>query len=120
MTTKPSMKKIFKRVLHTNKENRPSQENARIKLQWSNTLENKEKGGIMLGKMPLTKKAHEKVSHPRAKFNGRLELPGWLGRMVQHRLWARRGFYRRGRLRKLAHVVVSGRGGAVLERGNFC
>jgi hypothetical protein len=21
-----------------------------------------------------------KVSHPRAKFNGRLELPGWLGK----------------------------------------
>jgi hypothetical protein len=32
--------------------------------------------------------------------------------MAQHRLWARRGFYRRGRLRKLAH----GRGGAVLEQ----
>jgi hypothetical protein len=28
---------------------------------------------------------------------------GW-GKMVQHRLWARRGFYRRERLRKLAHV----------------
>jgi hypothetical protein len=31
---------------------------------------------------------------------------GW-GKMVQHRLWARRGFYRRGRLRKLAHARES-------------
>jgi hypothetical protein len=29
------------------------------------------------------------------------------GKMVQHRLWARRGFYRRGRLRQLAHVWES-------------
>jgi hypothetical protein len=28
---------------------------------------------------------------------------GW-GKMAQHRLWAKHGFYRRGRLRKLAHV----------------
>jgi hypothetical protein len=28
---------------------------------------------------------------------------GW-GKMAQHRLWARHGFYRRGRLRKLAHA----------------
>jgi hypothetical protein len=33
----------------------------------------------MLGKMPLTKKAHEKSIH-RAKFNGRLNLPGFLGK----------------------------------------
>jgi uncharacterized membrane protein len=26
------------------------------------------------------------------------------GKMVQHRLWARRGFCRRGRLRKLVHA----------------
>jgi hypothetical protein len=31
---------------------------------------------------------------------------GW-GNMVQHRLWARPGFYRRGRLRKLAHAQES-------------
>jgi hypothetical protein len=30
----------------------------------------------MLGKMPLTRK----VSLPRAKFNGRLEPPGWPGK----------------------------------------
>jgi hypothetical protein len=36
--------------------------------------------GQMLGKMPLTKKANEKISHPRAEFNGRLKLPGWLGK----------------------------------------
>jgi hypothetical protein len=29
------------------------------------------------------------------------------GKMVQHRLWARRGFYRRGRLRKLVHAWES-------------
>jgi hypothetical protein len=34
----------------------------------------------VLGKMPLTKKAHEKSLTPRAKFNGRLEPPGWLGK----------------------------------------
>jgi hypothetical protein len=34
----------------------------------------------MLEKTPLTRKAHEKVLHPRAKFNGRPELPGWLGK----------------------------------------
>jgi hypothetical protein len=34
----------------------------------------------MLGKMPHTKKAHEKISSPRAEFNGRLKLPGWLGK----------------------------------------
>jgi hypothetical protein len=34
----------------------------------------------MLGKMPLTKKAHQKISRPRAEFNGRLKLPGWLGK----------------------------------------
>jgi hypothetical protein len=26
------------------------------------------------------------------------------GKMAQHRLWARHGFYRRGRLRKLVHA----------------
>jgi hypothetical protein len=30
----------------------------------------------MLGKMPFTKKAHEKISHPRAGFNGRHKPPG--------------------------------------------
>jgi hypothetical protein len=30
--------------------------------------------------MPLTKKAQEKIPHPGAEFNGRLELPGWLGK----------------------------------------
>jgi hypothetical protein len=28
------------------------------------------------------------------------------GKMVQHRLWARPGFYRRGKLRKLEHTHV--------------
>jgi hypothetical protein len=34
----------------------------------------------MLGKTPLSKKAHKKVSHPKARFNDRLELPGWPGK----------------------------------------
>jgi hypothetical protein len=34
----------------------------------------------MLGKMSFTKKAHEKISCPRAEFNGRLKLPGWPGK----------------------------------------
>jgi hypothetical protein len=43
------------------------------------------------------------------------------GKMAQPRLWARRDFYRRGRLRKLAHVWESPVGmELVLEHGNFC
>jgi hypothetical protein len=43
------------------------------------------------------------------------------GKMAQHSLWARHGFYRRGRLRKLAHVPESPVGvELVLECGNFC
>jgi hypothetical protein len=34
----------------------------------------------MLGKMPLTKKAHEKSLMSKGKVNGRLEPPGWLGK----------------------------------------
>jgi hypothetical protein len=32
----------------------------------------------MLGKMPLAKKLMRKISCPRARFNSRLELSGWL------------------------------------------
>jgi hypothetical protein len=45
--------------------------------------------------MPLTKKAHEKselFSHPRAKFNGRQELPGWPGKDGAAQTMARCGF----------------------------
>jgi hypothetical protein len=41
------------------------------------------------------------------------------GNMAQHRLWARRGFYRRGSLRKLAHAWQSVRGGACLRAWEF-
>jgi hypothetical protein len=34
----------------------------------------------MLGKTALTRKLRRKVSHPRAKFNGRPKLPGWPGK----------------------------------------
>jgi hypothetical protein len=41
--------------------------------------------------------------------------------MVQHRFWARHGFYRRGKLRKLAHMwEFPGGVELVLEDGNFC
>jgi hypothetical protein len=59
----------------------------------------------MLGKPPLTKKAHEKIltsieqsltAGPTARLAGE--------KMVQQRIWARRGFYRKGRLRKLVHA----------------
>jgi hypothetical protein len=34
----------------------------------------------MLGKMLLIGKLTRKVSRPRARFNGKLEPPGWLGK----------------------------------------
>jgi hypothetical protein len=37
----------------------------------------------VLGKTPLSKKAHEKTHVHRAKFNGRPKLPGWLGKRWQ-------------------------------------
>jgi hypothetical protein len=37
--------------------------------------------------------------------------------MAQHRLWARRGFYRRGKKEVSACMGVSGRGGACLRVG---
>jgi hypothetical protein len=45
---------------------------------------------------------------------------GW-GKMAQPRLWARSGFYRRGRLKKSAHARESPIGvDLVLEHRNFC
>jgi hypothetical protein len=44
-----------------------------------------------------------KVSHPRAKFNGRLELPDWWGKdgaAILGQVW----LSQKGRLRKLVHV----------------
>jgi hypothetical protein len=35
---------------------------------------------LVLGKTPLTKKAHEETHVHRAKFNGRPTLPGWPGK----------------------------------------
>jgi hypothetical protein len=35
---------------------------------------------FLLGKTPLSKKAHEETHVHRAKFNGRPTLPGWLGK----------------------------------------
>jgi hypothetical protein len=55
--------------------------------------------------MLLTKKAHKKslISIEQSLMAGSNFQAGW-GKMAQPRLWARRDFYRRGRLRKLAYV----------------
>jgi hypothetical protein len=59
----------------------------------------------MLGKTPLTKKAQEKsfTSTEQSLMAGPNCQAG-RGKMVQQWTWARRGFYRRGRVRKLAHA----------------
>jgi hypothetical protein len=41
------------------------------------------------------------------------------GKMAQHRLWARSGFYRRGRLRKLAHAQESPLGAELVLEQEF-
>jgi hypothetical protein len=51
--------------------------------------------------------SREKSHIHRARFNVTLESPWWAGNMAQHRLWARRGLYRRGRLRNLVHAWYS-------------
>jgi hypothetical protein len=59
----------------------------------------------MLGKTPLSKTAHEKKSHVQEQSSmAGLNCQAGQGKMAQHRLWARRGFYRRGMLRKLVHA----------------
>jgi hypothetical protein len=51
------------------------------------------------------KESSQEKSHVhRAKFNGRQTARLAGEKMVQPRVWVRSGFYRRGRLRKLAHV----------------
>jgi hypothetical protein len=62
-------------------------------------------GTKMLGKMPLTKKAHEKSlkSIEQSLLAGPNCQAGW-EKVVQPRFWVKRGFYRRGRLRKLVHA----------------
>jgi hypothetical protein len=57
-------------------------------------------GWGVLGKMLLTKKALRK-SHiqEQSLMAGSNCQDGW-GKMAQHRFWARRGFYRRRRLRR--------------------
>jgi hypothetical protein len=51
--------------------------------------------------------SREKSHVHRAKFNGRQTARLAGGKMAQPRVWARSGFYRRGRLRKLVHVRES-------------
>jgi hypothetical protein len=53
----------------------------------------------------LKESSQEKSHVHRARFNGRLEPPGWPGKMAQPRAWASSGFYRRGRVRKLVQVL---------------
>jgi hypothetical protein len=59
----------------------------------------------MLGKMPLTKKAQEKslTSIEQSLMAGSNCQAGW-EKMAQPIVWTRSGFYRRRRLRKLAHA----------------
>jgi hypothetical protein len=61
-------------------------------------------GTKMLGKMPLTKKAHKKSHVQEQRLVAGPNHQAGQGKMVQHQLWARRGFFRKGRLRKLVHV----------------
>jgi hypothetical protein len=60
----------------------------------------------MLGKTPLTKKAHKKSLTCKSKVKWQAQTARLAReKMVQHRLWARSGFYRKGgRVRKLAHA----------------
>jgi hypothetical protein len=75
----------------------------------------------VLGKTPLTKKAQEKsLTSTEQNLMAGPNCQAGQGKMAQQQFWARHGFFRRGRLRKLAHVWFSGRGGAVLEHRNFC
>jgi hypothetical protein len=60
----------------------------------------------VLGKMPLTKKAHKSNIQEQSLMAGLNCQAGW-GKMAQNRIWARHFFYRRGRLRKLAHAQKS-------------
>jgi hypothetical protein len=62
-----------------------------------------------------------KVSCPRAKFNGSLELPGWLGKDGAAQTLGEAWLLQKGEVKEVsACTVVSGRGGAVLESRNFC
>jgi hypothetical protein len=77
---------------------------------------------ISVRKNAAHKESSREKSHVhRAKFNGRPKLPGWLGgKMAQQRIWARGGFYENGKIKEVSACTgVSGRGGAVLERGNL-
>jgi hypothetical protein len=53
---------------------------------------------VLLGKMPLTKKAHEKslTSIEQSLMAGPNCQAGLGEKMVQQRFWARHGFYRKG------------------------
>jgi hypothetical protein len=62
-----------------------------------------------------------KVSHPRARFNGRLKLPGWLGKDGTAQTLGQAWLLQKREVEEVsACAVVSGRGGAVLEHWNFC
>jgi hypothetical protein len=66
--------------------------------------------------MLLTKKLMRKVSRPRAKFNGRLELPGWPGKDGIAQTLGESWLLLKGEVKEVSACgVVSGRGGAVLE-----
>jgi hypothetical protein len=75
----------------------------------------------MLGKHHSQRELMRKVSHPRAKFNGRLEPQGWLGKDRAAQTLGEAWLLEKGEVKEVsACAVVSGRGGDVLERGDFC
>jgi hypothetical protein len=74
----------------------------------------------LLGKTPLSKKAHEKTHVHRARFDGRPRLPGWPGKRWRSPEPGRAVAFIEGEGKEVSTGAgVSGRGGAVLEHGNL-
>jgi hypothetical protein len=68
-----------------------------------------------------TESSQEKSHVHRAKFNGRPKLLGWQGKDGSAANLGQARLLWKGEVKEVsACAVVSGRGGAVLESGNFC
>jgi hypothetical protein len=76
----------------------------------------------MLGKMLLTKKAHEKSLMSKSKVQWQARTARLAGeKMAQSESGPGRAFIEGGGVKEVSACAgVSGRGGAVLERGIFC
>jgi hypothetical protein len=62
-------------------------------------------GILIVRKNATHKESSQEKSHVhRTKFNGRPKLPGWTGKRWHSLESGHSGFYRRGRVRKLAHA----------------